>query len=177
KVLYLGASSMYAWQFARMLYTADRLGLTRFVAMQNHYNAVYREEEREMIPLCRAEGIGVIPYSPMARGFVAGNRRVEDYGDTARAKTDDLSKKFYYQPSDFEVVDRISEIAQQREVSNAQVALAWVLAQPGITSPIIGASKTQHLEDAISALELNLDDAELKLLGDSYQPHPVHGHS
>jgi aryl-alcohol dehydrogenase (NADP+) len=177
KVLYLGASSMYAWQFARMLYKAGELGLTRFVAMQNHYNVIYREEEREMIPLCRAEGIGVIPYSPMARGFVAGNRRAEGYGDTTRAKTDDLSKKFYYHQSDFAVVDQISEIAGSREVSNAQVALAWVLAQPGITSPIIGASKMPHLEDAVGALGLRLSDEELKVLADSYQPHPVHGHS
>ena len=164
KALYLGASSMYAWQFARMLYKADELGLTRFVAMQNHFNVIYREEQREMIPLCRAEGVGVIPYSPMARGFVAGNRRREDFGDTTRAQTDDLSKKFYYQQSDFDVVDRIGEIAKRREVTNAQVALAWVLAQPGIPSPIIGASKMNHLEEATGALRLKLDDAEMKLL-------------
>jgi aryl-alcohol dehydrogenase (NADP+) len=177
KALYLGASSMYAWQFARMLYAADQLGLTRFVAMQNHYNVIYREEEREMLPLCRAEGVGVIPYSPMARGFVAGNRRREDFGETTRAKTDELSKKFYYQPSDFAVVDRISEIAKNRGVSNAQVALAWVLAQPGITAPIIGASKMHYLNEAVGALEIKLDEAELKALADAYQPHPVLGHS
>ena len=177
KALYLGASSMYAWQFARMLYKADELGLTRFVAMQNHFNVIYREEQREMIPLCRAEGVGVIPYSPMARGFVAGNRRREDFGDTTRAQTDDLSKKFYYQQSDFDVVDRIGEIAKRREVTNAQVALAWVLAQPGITSPIIGASKMNHLEEATGALSLKLDDAEMKLLAEIYLPHPIHGHS
>ena len=139
KALYLGASSMFAWQFAKMLYTAYQLGLTRFVSMQNHYNIVYREEEREMIPLCREEGIGLIPYSPLARGFVAGNRRREDFGQTVRSKTDELSKKFYYQQSDFAAVDRISEVAARHGVSNAQVALAWILAQPGITSPIIGA--------------------------------------
>jgi aryl-alcohol dehydrogenase (NADP+) len=173
KVLYLGASSMYAWQFAQMLYKADQMGLTRFVTMQNHYNLIYREEEREMIPLCRAEGVALIPYSPLARGFVAGNRRREDFGETLRAKTDDLSKKFYYQPSDFLVVDRISEIAKRRGVPNAQVALAWVLAQPGVTSPIIGASKMEHLEDALTALSLKLDESELQTLSAAYEPHPA----
>src|SRR5262249_45385558 len=146
KALYLGASSMYAWQFARMLYTADRLGLTRFVAMQNHYNVIYREEEREMLPLCRQEGIGVIPYSPLASGFVAGNRQREDFGETVRAKTDALSQRYYYQSSDFAVVDVITRIAEQRNVPNAQVALAWMLAQPDVTAPIIGASKMSHLD-------------------------------
>ncbi len=173
KVLYIGASSMPAWQFARMIYTADRLGLTRFVTMQNHYNLIYREEEREMIPFCRAENIGLIPYSPLARGFVAGNRRKEDFGETVRAKTDDLSQRFYYQDSDFAVVDRISQIAAQRDVPNAQVALAWVLAQPGITAPIIGASKMPHLEDAVKALELKLSEEELKSLDEVYAPHPA----
>lgn len=173
KVLYLGASSMPAWKFAKMLYTADKLGLTRFVTMQNHYNLIYREEEREMMPLCRAENIGLIPYSPLARGFVAGNRSKADFGATIRAKTDDLSQKFYYQPSDFAVVERITEIAQKREVPNAQIALAWVLAQPGITAPIVGASKMQHLEDAVRALELKLSDEELKSLSEVYEPHPA----
>ena len=177
KALYLGASSMYAWQFARMLYKANELGLTRFAAMQNHFNVIYREEEREMIPLCRAEGVGVIPYSPMARGFVAGNRSREDFGDTARARTDELAKSFYYQQSDFDVVDRISEIAKRREVTNAQVALAWVLGQPGVTSPIIGASKMNHLEEAAGALNLRLNEDEMKALAEIYQPHSIHGHS
>jgi aryl-alcohol dehydrogenase (NADP+) len=171
KVLYLGASSMRAWQFARALYKADQMGLTRFVTMQNHYNLIYREEEREMIPLCIAEGVGLIPYSPLARGFVAGNRRPEDFGETLRAKTDELSKKFYYQPSDFAVVERIGEIARQSGVSNAQIALAWALRQPGVSAPIIGASKPGHLEDALAALDLKLDEAEMKALDDSYQPH------
>ena len=171
KVLYLGASTMPAWKFAKMLYTADKLGLTRFVTMQNHYNLIYREEEREMIPLCRAENIGLIPYSPLARGFVAGNRTKENFGETIRAKTDDLSQKFYYQPSDFTVVERITEIAKNRGVPNAQVALAWVLAQPGITAPIIGASKMNHLEDAAKALELKLSEEELKALSEVYEPH------
>jgi aryl-alcohol dehydrogenase (NADP+) len=143
--------------------------------MQNHYNVIYREEEREMMPLCRAEGIGLIPYSPMARGFVAGNRRPVDFGETMRARTDELAKKFYYQPSDFAVVDCLSEIARKRGVPNAQVALAWVLAQPGVTAPIIGTSRMQHLDDAMAALELKLDEAEMKSLEDAYQPHPVVG--
>ncbi|MEO8126057.1 MAG: aldo/keto reductase [Bryobacteraceae bacterium] len=177
KALYLGASSMYAWQFAKMLYKADEMGLTRFVTMQNHYNLIYREEEREMNPLCREEGIGLIPWSPLARGFLAGNRRAEDYGETLRAKTDDYAQKLYYQPSDFTVVERVSEIAAKRGVSNSQVALAWVLQQPGITAPIIGASKMAHLEEAVAALTLKLDDAELQALEEPYQPHRILGHS
>jgi aryl-alcohol dehydrogenase-like predicted oxidoreductase len=176
KALYLGASSMYAWQFEKMLYKADEMGLTRFVSMQNHYNLIYREEEREMLPLCREEGIAVIPWSPLARGFVMGNRRREDYGDTVRAKTDTFGQDMYYQPCDFDVVDRITEVARKRGVSNAQVALAWMLQQPGVTAPIIGASKMRHLEEAVAALELKLDDAELKALAEPYQPHRVLGH-
>jgi len=177
KALYVGASSMFAWQFAKMLHKADERLLTRFVSMQNHYNLIYREEEREMIPLCRAEGIAVIPWSPLARGFLAGNRKQEGFGETIRAKTDDYAQKMYYQPSDFTVVERLTEIARKRGVPNAQVALAWVLAQPGITAPIIGASKMHHLDDAIAALQIKLDDAELKALSEPYRPHPVLGHS
>src|ERR1700712_5196631 len=132
KVRYIGASSMFAWQFMKMLAVAAAHGWTRFVSMQNHYNLVYREEEREMLPLCREQGIGVIPWSPLARGFLAGNRRRQDKGDTSRAKTDDYAHKLYYQPSDFTVVDRVTEIAERRGIPNAQVALAWVLKQPGI---------------------------------------------
>jgi aryl-alcohol dehydrogenase-like predicted oxidoreductase len=177
KALYIGASSMYAWQFAKMLYKSSEMGLTRFVSMQNHYNLIYREEEREMNPLCREEGIGIIPWSPLARGFLAGNRNPKDFGDTVRAKTDDYAKQLYYQPSDFTVVERVTEIARKRGVPNAQVALAWVLQQPGITAPIVGASKMEHLEDAIAALSLKLDDAERKALEEPYQPHKILGHS
>jgi len=177
KALYIGASSMYGRQLAKMLCTADRLGLTRFVTMQNHYNLIYREEEREVNPLCREEGLGVLPWSPLARGFLAGNRRKEDYGETIRAKTDDYAHQMYYQPSDFAVVERVSEIARRRGVSNAQVALAWLLHQPGVTAPIIGASKMHHLEDAIAALDLRLSGKELAALAEPYQPHPVLGHS
>ena len=130
-----------------------------------------------MIPLCRAEGVGVIPWSPLARGFVAGNRNKDDRGETVRAKTDDFAHKLYYQPSDFTVVDRLTEIAKRRGVPNAQVALAWVLQQPGITAPIIGASKMSHLDDAVAAVDIKLDQAELKMLAEPYQPHPILGHS
>ncbi|MCZ2146464.1 MAG: aldo/keto reductase [Bryobacterales bacterium] len=177
KALHIGASSMYAWQFAKMLHTSEKLGLARFVSMQNHYNLVYREEEREMNPLCRAEGIGIIPWSPLARGFLTGNRTAKDFGETSRAKTDDFAHRLYYQPSDFTVVECVGEIAGKRGVSNARVALAWILAQPGITSPIIGATKMYQLEEAIAALPLKLDEAELKALAEPYQPHRILGHS
>jgi 1-deoxyxylulose-5-phosphate synthase len=177
KALYLGGSSMFAWQFAKMLYKADELGLARFVTMQNHYNLIYREEEREMIPLCREEGIGLIPWSPLARGFLAGNRTKKDFGETSRAKTDDYAHKMYYDPSDFEIVDRVTKIAERRGVPNAQVALAWILAQPGVTAPIIGASKMRHLDDAVAALSLKLDESEMRELSEAYRPHRVLGHS
>jgi 1-deoxyxylulose-5-phosphate synthase len=177
KALAIGASSMFAWQMAKMLHTSERRGLARFVTMQNHYNLVYREEEREMIPLCRDQGIGLLPWSPLARGFLAGNRRKGDLGDTSRAKTDDYAHKLYYQQGDFAVVERVSQIAAQRGVPNAQVALAWLLHQPGVTAPIIGASKPKHLEDAMAALSLQLSEQELKTLAEPYQPHGVLGHS
>jgi len=177
KALYLGASSMFAWQFARMLYKADELNLARFVSMQNHYNLIYREEEREMNPLCREEGIGLIPWSPLARGFLMGNRRKEGFGETVRSRTDEYAQRMYYQDSDFEVVERVSELARKRGVSNAQVALAWVLAQPGITSPIVGARRMEHLDDAVAAVNLKLDESELQALAEPYRPHPVLGHS
>src|SRR5436190_1283466 len=176
KARYIGASSMYAWQFAKAQHTAQIHGWTRFVSMQNHYNLVYREEEREMIPLCLDQGIGLIPWSPLARGFLAGNRRRDDHGDTSRAKTDDFAHKLYYQDSDFAVVDRVSEIAQKRGVSNAQVALAWMLSKPAVTAPIIGASKPQHLSDVVAALSLTLSSEEIAALEEPYQPHPVLGH-
>ena len=175
KVLYLGASSMAAWEFAKFLYLADKHGLARFVCMQNHYNLVYREEEREMIPLCQAEGVGLIPWSPLARGFLAGNRRREDKGETTRAKSDDFAHRLYYQESDFTVADRVGEIAAARGVPAARVALAWMLGKPGITAPIIGATKEHHIGDAVAALELNLSPDETKRLEEPYQPHAVLG--
>jgi len=173
KALYIGASTMSAWQFAKLIYTADRLGLTRPVSMQPYYNLLYREEEREMIPLCRAEGIAVIPYSPIARGFVTGERRRGDFGDTVRAKTDDYMKKLYYTDPDFAIVDKISEVARKRTLPNVQVALAWVLQQPGITAPIIGVTKLEHLTELVGALEVKLEKPELDLLSDAYRPHEV----
>jgi aryl-alcohol dehydrogenase-like predicted oxidoreductase len=177
KARYIGASSMYAWQFAKCLYLADLHGWTRFAAMQNHYNLVYREEEREMLPLCRAEGIGVIPWSPLARGFLTGNRTHVDFGSTTRAKSDDFAHSMYYQETDFEIVDRVVDLAGRRGVTPAQIALAWLLHQDGVTAPIIGASKMPHLEQAVAALEIELSEDERTYLEGLYQPHPVLGHS
>ena len=173
KARYIGASSMASWQFARALYLADRRGWTRFVAMQNHYNLVYREEEREMMPLCREEGIGVIPWSPLARGFLAGNRRAADKGDTERARTDDFAHRLYYTDSDFRIVDRVVEVARRRSVSSAQIALAWLLHQDGVTAPIVGATKMEQLDQAIDAVEISLSAEERRELEELYQPHPV----
>jgi aryl-alcohol dehydrogenase (NADP+) len=177
KALYIGASAMFAWQFMKMLAASDRLGLARFATMQNYYNLVYREEEREMLPLCRAEKIGVIPFSPLARGFVVGNRRKEDFGETVRAKTDEYSRRQYYRPQDFAIVDRVTAIAKKLGGTNAQIALAWVLHQPCVTAPIIGASKPGHLEDAVAALGIKLDSEELKALSELYEPRAVIGHT
>lgn len=176
KVRYIGASSMYAWQFAKSLYLADIHGWTRFVAMQNHYNLVYREEEREMIPLCRAEGVGVIPWSPLARGFLSGNRSRQEWGQTPRAKSDGFAHDMYYQETDFDVVERVIKIANQRGVAASQIALAWLLHQPGVTAPIIGASQMEHLEQDVAALDIRLSRDELEFLEEPYQPHPVLGH-
>lgn len=176
KALYVGASSMYAWQFAKMLYVADRRGYSRFVTMQNHYNLVYREEEREMIPLCIEEGVAIIPWSPLARGFLAGNRTKQEWGETKRAKSDDFAHQLYYQDSDFAVVERVTQIAKQRGVSNAQIALAWLLQQPGVTAPIIGATRPRHIDEAVKALEIKLTEEELKALAEPYRPHRVLGH-
>jgi aryl-alcohol dehydrogenase (NADP+) len=177
KALHVGASSMYAWQFARFLYLADQYGYPRFASMQNHYNLVYREEEREMIPLCRFEGVAVMPWSPLARGFLTGSRGRSKDDETTRARSDDYARRMYYQDSDFDVVDEVTRIARQRGVSNAQVAMAWLRQQPGVTSPIIGATKLNHLDEAIAALELELSEDELAALAASYRPHPVLGHA
>jgi aryl-alcohol dehydrogenase-like predicted oxidoreductase len=180
KALYLGASSMYAWQFLKMLQAQRENGFSRFVTMQNHYNLVYREEEREMIPLCLSEGIGLIPWSPLARGFLAGNRKPDEdkkESETTRARTDDFAHSLYYRPSDFTVVDRLTEIAQARGVKNAQIALAWMLSRTGVSAPIIGASKAYQLEDALAALSIQLTPEEIARLEEPYEPHPVLGHS
>ena len=176
KARYIGASSMYAWQFAKMLSTSEKHGWTRFVSMQPQYNLVYREEEREMLPLCRAEGVGVIPWSPLARGFLAGGRAEPGQGNTERARTDEFSPRLYYREGDFKVVEAVSAVARERGVTNMQVALAWVLKNPAITSPIIGTSKPHHLDDALAGLALKLTDDEIKTLEAPYQPKPVLDH-
>jgi aryl-alcohol dehydrogenase (NADP+) len=179
KVRYLGASSMWAWQFAKMQAVAERHGWTRFVSMQNHYNLVYREEEREMNPLARDQGVGLLPWSPLARGFLAGNRGRDDRasGATARARTDDIALKLYYQDSDFAVLQALAATAQARGVSNATVAYAWLLGRPGVTAPIVGASQTWQLEEAVRALDLGLTAEECTALEAPYRPHPVLGHT
>ncbi len=176
KALYIGASSMYAWQFAKAQHAADRHGWTRFSAMQNHMNAVYREEEREMLPLCRDQGVGVIPWSPLARGFLAGNRKRDESDPTARAKSDDFAKGMYYQPEDFDVVDAVTAVAKERDHSPAQIALAWLLHKPGVTAPIIGATKMYQLEEAVGAVEIPLIDDEIARIEAPYRPHPILGH-
>lgn len=173
KARYIGASSMHAWQFAKALYLADRHGWTRFSTMQNHYNLLYREEEREMLKLCRAEGVGVLPWSPLARG-----RLTRDWAEgSARADTDDVLKRLYSatEQADRGVIDAVGEVAAQRGVSRAQVAMAWLLRQPAVTAPIVGASKPRHLEDAVAALALRLTDEEAARLEAAYAPHPVAG--
>jgi aryl-alcohol dehydrogenase-like predicted oxidoreductase len=177
KARYIGASSMFAWQFVKAQYTADLHGWTRFVSMQNHYNLVYREEEREMIPFCVDQGIGIIPWSPLARGFLAGNRTADRSGDTTRSKTDDFAHRMYYHEGDFAVVDRVTALAQQHGCSNAQIALAWMLSKSYITTPIVGASKMKHLEEAVAALDITLSEDEIAHLEEPYQPHPILGHS
>jgi aryl-alcohol dehydrogenase-like predicted oxidoreductase len=172
KARYIGASSMYAWQLAK----AQSVASTRFVSMQNHYNLVYREEEREMIPQCIDQGVGVIPWSPLARGMLAGNRTRSGEKLTTRANTDAFGDYLYKPEVDFEVVDRCVEVAAERGVPSAQVALAWLLAKPGVTAPIVGATKLQHLEDALAAEQVSLSDEEIVRLEEPYVPHAVAGH-
>jgi len=176
KVRYLGASSMHAWQFTQALYLADLHGWTRFVSMQNHYNLLYREEEREMIPLCQSEGIGVIPWSPLARGRLARPWQSEH---TKRYETDQFGKRMYSQSEDADrkVVERLGQVAEHRGVPRAQLALAWLLSKPAMTSPIVGATKAHHLQDAVAALSLRLTSEEVASLEEPYAPHPVLGFS
>ncbi len=177
KARYIGASSMYAWQFARALSASEMRGWSRFVSMQNHYNLVYREEEREMIPLCVDQGIGIIPWSPMARGFLAGTRTRDKGGSTTRARSDEYAHTMYYQEDDFAVVDRVSKVAQAIGKTMAQVALSWMLSKPYVTAPIIGASKLPHLEQAVEALSIKLTPEQVKSLEEPYRPHRVLGHA
>jgi 1-deoxyxylulose-5-phosphate synthase len=177
KARYIGASSMFAWQFAKAQNLAERHGGTRFVSMQNHYNLIYREEEREMIPLCADQGVAVLPWSPLARGVLAGNRGRQGERRTARAGDDPLSDERYNSPSDFDVVDRLAEVAAARGVPPAQVALAWLLSRPAVTAPIVGATRLGHISDALAAVQLTLTDEEVRRLEEPYLPHRVLGHS
>ena len=177
KARYIGASSMYAWQFAKALHTAEKYGWTKYVSMQNHYNLVYREEEREMIPMCIDQGIGLIPWSPMARGFFAGDRKRGGGGETIRANTDPFGNSLYFRDEDFTVAESAAEVAKDRGVTASQIALAWVLNKPYVVAPIIGATKMDHLEQAIAALDIQLSQEEIKKLEEPYRPHPILGHS
>jgi aryl-alcohol dehydrogenase-like predicted oxidoreductase len=176
KARYLGASSMFAWQFARAQHVAERHGWTRFAAMQNHYNLMYREEEREMLPLCAGQGVAVLPYSPLARGMLAGNRSRQGERRTARAGDDPLSDERYGAGADFDVVDRLTEVAAERGAPPAQIALAWLLGRPGVTAPIVGATRLGHVSDALAATELTLTAGDAARLEEPYVPHPVLGH-
>jgi aryl-alcohol dehydrogenase-like predicted oxidoreductase len=175
-VRYIGASSMFAWQLAEALYKADLHGWTRFISMQDHYNLVYREEEREMLPFCSREGIGIIPWSPLARGFLAGNRYRSGGGETTRAENDSLADQMYYRDSDFKVLERAVELAERKELSPAQIALAWLFHQPAVTAPIVGARHIWQLEQAVAALKIELTPEELAFLEEPYEPHPILGH-
>ena len=177
KARYLGASSMFSWQFAKAQHTAEKNGLTRFVSMQNHYNLIYREEEREMIPLCLDQGVGVIPWSPLARGVLAGNRTRAGGRTTIRATTDSFTDHLYEQPTDFDVVESAQQVAAARGVPTPQVALAWLLGKPGVTAPIVGSTKLAHLQDALAAEELVLTEDEVATMEKPYVAHPVLGHS
>jgi len=177
KVRYLGASSMAAWQLSRALYIAKENGWHRFVSMQNHYNLVYREEEREMIPLCMDQGLGLIPWSPLARGFLTGTRRQDGGGDTKRSETDTFAKDMYYSKDDFAVADAVAAVAKQKGSSAAQVALAWVLQAPGVTAPIVGATKVEQLKELISASDIKLTADEVAALEKPYLPHRILGHA
>ncbi len=177
KARYIGASSMFAWQLMKAQCAAEAHGWTRFVSMQDHYNLIYREEEREMIPCCVDQGLAIIPWSPMARGFFAGNHRKGDWGDTPRSKSDTYGHELYYRDADFAVADRVQEVARQRGVSGSQIALAWVLSKRYVTAPIIGATKMEHLDQAIEALDIKLSEEDVKKLEEAYQLHPILGHS
>ncbi len=175
KVRAIGASSMYAWELARALAISEREGLARFATMQNHYNLIYREEEREMIPLCEFEGVAVIPWSPLARGLLAGTRQTLGDDSTTRSASDGLDRFLYDQPSDWDVVEAVRAVAKQRGVAPAQVALAWLCSRPAVVAPILGATQLGHLDDGLSALELELEAAEIAALEAPYRPHPVKG--
>ncbi len=177
KARYIGASSMYAWQFATAQHVAERNGWTRFVSMQPHYSLVYREEEREMLPLCRDTGVGVIPWSPLAKGLLAGTRTRDGERRTTRAETDQLLERRYTTEVSFDIADRVAEVAERRGVTPAQIALAWVLHQPVVTAPIVGATKMPHLEQAVEAVDIELSEDERTYLEELYQPQRILGHA
>ncbi|MGE5249046.1 MAG: aldo/keto reductase, partial [Bacteroidota bacterium] len=177
KARYIGASSMYAWQLMKALAISDAKGYARFVSMQGHYNLAYREEEREMIPLCLDQGLGLIPWSPMARGFFAGDRKRTGGGDTVRSRSDPFADSLYFRESDFAVAERVAEVAKKKGVTGSQLALAWLLNKPHIRAPIIGATKMEHLDQSIAALDIRLSEEEMRQVEEPYQAHPVLGYS
>ena len=176
EVRYIGASSMWAWQFEKALWTSDRLGLERFVTMQNHYNLCYREEEREMIPLCRDQGVGLLPWSPLAKGFLSGRYKRGEKPESKRFNSDELLGERFFRPEDFDVVERLEEVAEQKGVSAAQVAISWLL-HKGVTAPIVGPTKPEHVDEAVAAIEVKLNEEEMRRLEEPYKPHRVIGHS
>ena len=176
KVRYLGASSMAAWEFSRALYVAGENGWHRFVSMQNHYNLIYREEEREMMPLCMDQGVGVIPWSPLARGFLTGSRSRDGEQRTARSRADDFAATMYFEETDFKVLDAVLEVSKEREIKPAQVAFAWLQSVPAVTAPIIGATQVDYIDEAVAALDVALSDEEIERLEAPYTPHPILGH-
>jgi aryl-alcohol dehydrogenase-like predicted oxidoreductase len=176
KARYIGASSMWAWQFAKAQQAANEHGWTHFVSMQNHYNLAYREEEREMIPLCKDSDVALLPWSPLARGFLAGNRTSGKQGETERVKSDEIARKFYCRESDFRILENLGTLAEEKGISNATLAYAWLL-HKGVTAPIVGASKTYHLDQAVAAIDVRLSEDDIERLELGYEPHPVLGHA
>ena len=177
KTLHIGASSMMAWQFTKSLWMADKYGLEPFRTMQNHYNLIYREEEREMIPLCQDQGIGIIPWSPLGRGFLSGKYKRNEDPNSVRVKSDRLLKDRYFKSEDFDVVDRVSEVANEKGVSPSQISLAWLFSKNYVTAPILGVTKIEHLEQAVEALEISLSEEDITRLEEVYQPHQILGHN
>jgi aryl-alcohol dehydrogenase (NADP+) len=176
KVRYIGASSMWAWQFAKALWTSNRLGLEGFVSMQNHYNLCYREEEREMIPLCRNEGIALLPWSPLAKGFLSGKYKRGEKPNSKRFKSDELLGERFFRPEDFDVVERLVEVAKEKSLSPAQVAISWLI-HKGVTSPIVGPTKVEHVEEAVASIDVKLSHDDIARLEEPYKPHRVIGHT
>ena len=176
KIMYIGASSMWAWQFEKALWTSDHLGLEQFVSMQNHYNLCYREEEREMIPLCRDQGVGLLPWSPLAKGFLSGSYKRGEKPNSKRFKSDELLGDRFFRPEDFDVVERLEDVAKGKGVSPAQVAISWLL-HKGVTAPIVGPTRVEHVEEAVAAVDVKLNEDDMRRLEEPYKPHRVIGHT